>query len=96
MDLVVSKLEMEWVLTSLERGAPMSLCITKHHVDGTKAELLLSEAETTILSQLITTRKDKATCAMSTPSSEDTGGKPSSMEPPSSAMPLERSGSNSQ
>jgi hypothetical protein len=44
--------------------APLHLCLTKIYTDGTKAEVLLTEAETTILSQLITTGKDNPECAM--------------------------------
>lgn len=93
-DLVVSRLEMEWV-RGVGRGE-CSLSIRKHYGDGTVVQLYLTEAESTYMSQLITTGKDKSLCAMSTPSFEDTAAKHSSMEPPSYATPLERSDSSSQ
>jgi hypothetical protein len=55
---MTARLEAEWVQAGVSPTAPLNLCLTKIYADGTKAEVLLTEAETTILSQLITTRKE--------------------------------------
>lgn len=61
---MTARLEAEWVYGGISPTAPLYLCLTKTYSDGTKAEVLLTEAETTILSQLFTTtERTEQACA---------------------------------